>query len=113
MVNCYHPWQVCSINELGVIKPCCVYWRPMGNLKKNSFEQIWNGHKYIKLRKTVNKNPLPLCYNCRIPAFDSDQNLSFSALKSGIKESIQNLIHFKKQKLEFKGIYDKQFNPFE
>jgi radical SAM protein with 4Fe4S-binding SPASM domain len=62
---CYHPWKSFSINEKGDVMPCCATSVVMGNLEKTSFDQIWHGSKYRKLRKTVNSpRPLVFCRDC-------------------------------------------------
>ena len=63
--ECYHPWTSVSINEKGDVMPCCISDEKMGNLMEASFEKIWNGKKYQKLRKTVNSpNPVSFCRHC-------------------------------------------------
>jgi hypothetical protein len=37
----------------GLIYPCCFSDEVMGDLRKQSFEEIWNGEKYQDLRKTL------------------------------------------------------------
>lgn len=63
--GCDHPWASVSINEKGDVMPCCISDEKMGNLMEASFEKIWNGKKYQKLRKTVNSsNPISFCRHC-------------------------------------------------
>jgi MoaA/NifB/PqqE/SkfB family radical SAM enzyme len=112
MVNCYHPWQTCSINELGIVKPCCVYWRSMGNLNKSSFQSIWNGKKYQKLRSSVNGKPDGICHDCRMPKFDSDHNTSASQLVPGIRDLVRAAVTVKpKETISFTGVMEKEFDP--
>lgn len=64
---CYHPWRSVSINEIGDVMPCCATSVVMGDLRKASFDEIWNGRKYRKLRETVNSpKPLSFCKNCAL-----------------------------------------------
>ena len=87
MLNCYHPWQTCSINELGDVKPCCVYSRTMGKLRRGGFESVWNGRKYRRLRTKVNAPSTDgICYACRLPKFDSEENSSAALLKPSVRE---------------------------
>jgi len=77
---CFHPWRSFSINEMGDVMPCCATSAVMGNLRRSSFNDIWNGPKYRKLRKTVNSsNPLVFCRNCAFREIDieSSQPISF------------------------------------
>jgi MoaA/NifB/PqqE/SkfB family radical SAM enzyme len=63
--RCNHPFTSVSINEKGDIIPCCISDEKMGNLMEASFEKIWKGKKYQKLRKTVNSsNPISFCRHC-------------------------------------------------
>ncbi|GAX59200.1 Fe-S oxidoreductase [Candidatus Scalindua japonica] len=61
---CHHPWTSISVDENGVVMPCCVFDTPMGNLQEEGFEEIWNNRRYQRLRKTVNSNPTGKCRNC-------------------------------------------------
>jgi radical SAM protein with 4Fe4S-binding SPASM domain len=77
---CYHPWRSFSINEKGDVMPCCTTSVVMGNLEKSSFDEIWNGSKYHKLRRTVNSShPLVFCRDCAFREIDreSRQPISF------------------------------------
>jgi radical SAM protein with 4Fe4S-binding SPASM domain len=68
---CYHPWTSVSVNEKGEVMPCCASSVVMGNLEKSSFEKIWNGWKYRKLRRTVNSpRPLSFCRDCSFRGVD-------------------------------------------
>ena len=101
MPKCYLPWQVCSITELGIVTPDAVYWRPAGNLAKEKFAAIWNGRLYRKLRASVNRKPHSICYSCRMPKFDSDQNLSATQERPGFRELLHNLTTPRKRVIEF------------
>lgn len=62
---CLHPWTSVSINEKGQVYPCCQSNLLLGDLRKESFEEIWNGRRYQRLRKTVNTaTPLLDCRRC-------------------------------------------------
>jgi MoaA/NifB/PqqE/SkfB family radical SAM enzyme len=65
-LDCPLPWIGTSVTENGDVTPCCGGTSMvLGNLREQSFDEIWNGGPYQKLRRTVNsKNPLPLCANC-------------------------------------------------
>ena len=72
MPNCYRPWQTCAINELGSVKPCCIYWRPMGVISHGGFAAVWNGRNYRQLRRSINDKSDSICYDCRLPSFEAD-----------------------------------------
>jgi MoaA/NifB/PqqE/SkfB family radical SAM enzyme len=101
MPKCYQPWQVCSITELGIVTPDAVYWRPAGSLAKEKFAAIWNGRLYRKLRASVNRKPHSICYSCRMPRFDSDQNMSAAQERPGLRELLHNLTTPRKRVIEF------------
>jgi len=68
---CYHPWTSVSIDERGRVRPCCVSSVVMGDLNKTSFERIWNGARYRRLRKTVNSSrPWTDCRACMLRGVD-------------------------------------------
>lgn len=84
---CHHPWTSVSVNEKGEVMPCCLFDKPMGNLRETSFERIWNGQKYQRVRKTVNSTaPIGKCRNCPLRGreFTSDYCNNDSALLSVI-----------------------------
>jgi len=67
---CFHIFRQLNIFHDGTVLPCCedvhgLY--PLGNLKKQSLNEIWNGAKMMKLRK-INfqnqQNQISLCKNC-------------------------------------------------
>jgi MoaA/NifB/PqqE/SkfB family radical SAM enzyme len=113
MANCYLPWQACSINELGIVKPCCVYWRPMGSLAKSGFEAVWNGSKYRRLRSSVNTRPDGICHSCRLSRYDNDQNKSFSQLLPGKREIIRQLTTIRQRRYQFGGVFGGSADPCE
>ncbi|MGF6309918.1 radical SAM protein with 4Fe4S-binding SPASM domain [Bradyrhizobium sp. i1.8.4] len=54
--RCHIPWQQMIVDSTGAAAPCC-YWgayenlnSPVGNVKEQSIEEIWNGPAYQKLR---------------------------------------------------------------
>jgi MoaA/NifB/PqqE/SkfB family radical SAM enzyme len=90
--RCYQPWRVCSINELGIVTPDAVYWRPAGDLTRQPFAAIWNGRRYRQLRASVNRQPHSICYSCRMPSFDSADNLSAAQEQPGRREHLRTLL---------------------
>lgn len=88
---CYHPWKSVSVNEKGDVMPCCATSVVLGNLKRSSFSEIWNGDKYKKLRETVNSSrPLTFCRSCSIRGIDigSTDSLFFCSDESIILAAI-------------------------
>jgi len=67
LAKCTHPWTSVSVDEAGNVRPCCVTSVVMGNLKENSFQEIWEGDKYRRLRRRVNSPRPPVyCLSCQI-----------------------------------------------
>jgi len=73
-VNCpqlYHRIYICID---GIVAPCCgdsgYREMPIGDLNKDTIEDIWNGTKLNKLRKIISKGEyfkLPACRKCIMP----------------------------------------------
>ncbi len=70
--RCHIPWQQMIIDSTGAVAPCC-YWgaydnlnSPVGNVKEQSIEEIWNSEPYQKLRAGMAKGDLKAagCAKC-------------------------------------------------
>ena len=68
---CPFPFYSCVINCDGTVTICCVDWNKktiIGDLKKNSFEEIWNGdaaNKFRKMHLMRERYKNESCKNCR------------------------------------------------
>ncbi len=51
--TCGNPWTHVHIKSDGLVYPCCFSDEVMGDLRKESFEGIWNGEKYQDLRESL------------------------------------------------------------
>lgn len=91
MEQCFQPHQRCSINELGIVKACCIHWRPKGDLHRADFDAIWNGWRYRRMRASVNTNPDEICYRCRLSRYDAEENTN-AALKPSMAEIVRGLL---------------------
>jgi len=67
--RCFRMWSGCVITWDGRVVPCCfdkdsTYC--LGDLNKESFEEIWRGEKYKEFRKNILKNrkSIDICRNC-------------------------------------------------
>lgn len=113
MPNCYRPWQTCAINELGTVKPCCIYWRPMGTIGKGGFESVWNGRNYRQLRRSINAKPDSICYDCRVPSFEADGGRVAAELQPSTKQLIvqfgRSLVT--KKTVVFQDVLDVAYDP--
>lgn len=62
-------WQSCVITWDGKVVPCCFdkdAHYVLGDLKKESFKDIWYGEAYDKFRTTLLKSrrEIEICKNC-------------------------------------------------
>ena len=52
---CMMPWVHMHAFPDGRAYPCCLadYWHPVGDLRKNTMEEVWNQDKYKDMRKNM------------------------------------------------------------
>ena len=98
---CPKPWQECSIDEFGVVRPCHIHWRALGSLEKHPFAAVWNGRRFRRLRRAVNRRPASVCAACRLSRFDGEDNLSQWQLRPGLRELLRGLWGRKAVRYEF------------
>lgn len=65
--TCTLPETMVNISETGIVTPCCANPTIMGDLSKQSFEEVWNGKKYLRFREDVGSNPF--CRLCHTPVY--------------------------------------------
>ncbi|MEW5939633.1 MAG: radical SAM protein [Chloroflexota bacterium] len=64
---CYAPWTHTLIDHAGMVYVCCMTREqipPLGDLKKNSFKEIWEGRAYRTIRLNMHPPALPMCQRC-------------------------------------------------
>jgi radical SAM protein with 4Fe4S-binding SPASM domain len=67
---CNFPFETIAISWDGKVTGCCldyVFKMDLGDVKKHSIKQIWEGSKFQDLRKTVSTNTFPVdspCFGC-------------------------------------------------
>lgn len=64
---CILPWIHIYANADGTVHPCCIgdYRMPMGNVQRNTLEEIWNNSNYKSMRKAMLSNvPCKECNAC-------------------------------------------------
>ena len=62
--RCFYPWFETRLDPFGNIYPCSIDI-PMGNIRKESLKEIWQGNKYRSFRKNLKKHKLlPACAKC-------------------------------------------------
>jgi radical SAM protein with 4Fe4S-binding SPASM domain len=67
--RCFRMWSSCVITWDGLVVPCCFdkdASQVMGDLKNQTFEEIWNGEKYRAFRNSIlqNRKSVDICRNC-------------------------------------------------
>jgi radical SAM protein with 4Fe4S-binding SPASM domain len=67
--HCWKLWQANVITWNGMVVPCCFdkdATHRLGDLKKQSFKQIWRSKNYKKFRKdiTTSRKNIDICANC-------------------------------------------------
>ena len=76
-VFCNHPFGFfIQIGVDGGVLPCCGGYngRPLGNVYKQSLEEIWNGREYQELRKCILQNKIyDGCQNCEMYKFNVNE----------------------------------------
>jgi radical SAM protein with 4Fe4S-binding SPASM domain len=73
--KCMRPWSLTYVTANGNVLPCCISpWVTedyssiiMGNVHKQSMEEIWHGEKYTEFRnKLLSDDPPESCKNCGV-----------------------------------------------
>ena len=67
--QCWKMWNSCVVTWDGKVVPCCFDKDAhfvLGDLKKNSFAEIWNGKSYNRFRKSLlmSRSNIEMCRNC-------------------------------------------------
>lgn len=67
--NCWKMWHSCVITWDGKVVPCCFDKDAkfvLGDLKTNSFKEIWNSEKYNLFRASLlrSRSEIEICKNC-------------------------------------------------
>lgn len=67
--ECWKMWHSCVITWDGKVVPCCFDKDAkfvMGDLNKNSFQEIWQGDTYNQFRSTLlrSRSEIEICKNC-------------------------------------------------
>ena len=67
--NCWKMWNSCVVTWDGRVVPCCFdkdAHHVLGDLKKNSFREVWNSEAYNAFRATLlkSRSDIEMCRNC-------------------------------------------------
>lgn len=82
---CMLPWIHMHAYPDGRAYPCCVgdMWNPMGDLRKNTMAEVWNGTPYKNMRKNMlEEKPCKECTRCH----ELEKNGFFSMRNSFSKD---------------------------
>ena len=62
-------FEITQVNEIGEVYMCCPAWldTPIGNLRYQSVEEIWNGEEAQKLRRSILDGSFKYCNRSRCP----------------------------------------------
>ena len=86
---CILPWTHMHAFPDGRTYPCCLadYWHPVGDLRKNTMEEVWNQDKFKDMRKNMLADkPCTECKKC----YEQEESGFFSMRN----ESNRNLGHY-------------------
>jgi radical SAM protein with 4Fe4S-binding SPASM domain len=67
--QCWRMWSSCVVTWDGVVVPCCFdkdAKHQLGDLKTQSFHELWESNKYQNFRRSVLKSrqEIDICKNC-------------------------------------------------
>jgi radical SAM protein with 4Fe4S-binding SPASM domain len=63
--RCLSPWMVAYVFPDGSVRPCLSLNYSAGNIKEDSFCDIWNNHHYMRFRSIVKQcKAFPVCTRC-------------------------------------------------
>lgn len=67
--HCWKMWHSCVVTWDGKVVPCCFDKDAhfvLGDLKTNTFEEIWNGARYHEFRQSLlrSRSGIEMCRNC-------------------------------------------------
>jgi radical SAM protein with 4Fe4S-binding SPASM domain len=66
-LGCTRPFSDAIINRNGEVFPCCFGAPPMGFLKYQGFDEIWNGKDWQEFRRGLAEgDPPPCCRRCHL-----------------------------------------------
>jgi MoaA/NifB/PqqE/SkfB family radical SAM enzyme len=68
-LHCLAPWKVFYVRADGAVRTCCTLRSSMGDLATQSFDEVWNGDAYTRLRRAfAEQTGFPAaCLTCADP----------------------------------------------
>jgi len=97
-VFCMLPWMHIHAFPDGRAYPCCFsdYWQPVGDLRKNTMEEIWNQDAYKTIRKNMIEDKS--CKECT-KCYEQEQH-GFFSMRNDANRTYGHLIEEVDQTLE-------------
>ncbi len=62
--HCLYLYLFARVASTGEMPACPFIARSMGNLRENTFREIWNGESYRRMRQAIRRQPMPICARC-------------------------------------------------
>ncbi|MCX2744652.1 twitch domain-containing radical SAM protein [Mangrovivirga sp. M17] len=85
---CILPWIHFHVGLHGRVQPCCIASKPMGDINKESLEEIWNGEKFRELRtKMLAGKKVKACKGC----YSLEENGVESLRQENNKKFVQHI----------------------
>lgn len=91
---CILPWIHLHVSQNGRVSPCCNNNRYLGNVQKNSINEIWKGKAFNELREQFANN-IPdkrcnHCYNIEASGKESMRQISNQKYAKELKRVVKN-----------------------
>lgn len=99
-LKCLYPFTFLEFQPRGKVFCCCPAWTkfgPVGNVYRQSIEEIWNGRKIIKLRKKIYEGKYNQVCNLNYCPFIKNP-INLSALKKTRNKKLLKIIRQVEQK---------------
>lgn len=115
---CQNPFEIMEIHPDGDVYICCPNWNnfySIGNIFKNTFEEVWNSDKAKELRSKILNNDYSLCDKtsclyCRNMRFHKPRRKNSKKLFFFKKNDSYCTVHMKKGPVVIKLCYDPECN---
>lgn len=119
-LKCLYPFTFLEFHPQGKVYCCCPAWTkygPVGNIYKQSIEEIWNGKKIVELRKKIYEGKYSkVCKLGYCPFIKNPININYLKKKASkkllkiIKQVEQRKVYLKTKPLEVSLAHNGQCN---
>lgn len=86
---CSQPFFTMLLGTDGLVRPCCILGKVVGDIKKESIYDIWNGKTMTNLRIAFLKkqgDKIPVCSTCKQPLYTNNK---YDNIDSAAEELLQ------------------------